>query len=379
VPPLRRTPPNLTDFALSQRGEVLEVTLTAPRASVDGVALGRLQIEIFWGEGQVDLKQAGQRRRVQADAGARVVESLPLPPPGTLVRAAARAVAGGAEGQRTVIRSLEVQPPLSPPGELAVSLLEGGVALEWQGELPEPVEPTDPATAAGLRLPFSDEPEDRGEAGAEEGSPASASSEADEEPEGTEGTGEEPEDAEGTGEEPEGAEGTGEEAPPEPRIHGFSVYRRIPPGLYRRPLNPEPQEERTFTDRVAPLGSRACYVVRAVASVDPVIESASSNEACLDVRDIEAPTAPTNLAVVPRGEGLEIVWTPSPQSDIAGYRIRRAADEAAAELVGEVEAGTTSWTDLQATPGVLYLYTVTAVDGAGNESPPSDEAGGRRP
>ena len=170
-----------------------------------------------------------------------------------------------------------------------------------------------------------------------------------------------------------------EDALPQPRTHGFWVYRRVPPGVYRLPLNRVPQEERTFTDRVAPLGAHVCYVVRAVASADPVIESASSNEACLDVVDIVAPSAPTGLAAVPRGGGLEIVWTPSPQSDLSGYRIYRATGDSAASLVGEVEAGTTSWTDADATPGVLYLYTVTAVDKAGNESAPSDGAGGRKP
>jgi fibronectin type 3 domain-containing protein len=76
---------------------------------------------------------------------------------------------------------------------------------------------------------------------------------------------------------------------------------------------------------------------------------------------------------------VEIVWTPSPESDLSGYRIYRGVGDAEVALVGEVEAGTTSFTDAEAGPGVLYRYTVTAVDKAGNESPPSDAAGGRLP
>jgi hypothetical protein len=381
VPPLRRTPPSLGDFGLAQRGEALEVSLTAPRASVDGVALKRLEIEILWGEGQIDLEKAGQRRTIRADAGARVVESLPLPPPGTLVRAAARASAGGAEGQRTVIRSLEVQPPLSPPRELDAELRKDGVALDWQGEMPEPVEPPELGTAEAVRRLFGVQPEKGSSAEEGEEAPASPPEAPDEESDVAEAPAsppEAPDEESDVAEESPDAE-SAEGLPPEPRTHGFSVYRRIPPGLYGRPLSPEPQEERTFTDHTAPLGAHVCYVVRAVASVNPVIESASSNEACLDVRDIVAPSAPTGLAVVPRGGGLEIVWTPSREGDLSGYRIYRAVGDARAELVAEVEAGTTSWTDTEAAPVVLYHYTVTAVDKAGNESPPSHEAGGRRP
>jgi hypothetical protein len=328
---------------------------------VDGLTLENLDIEIFWGEGQVDLEKAGRTRKVRADAGARVVESLPLPPPGTLVRAAARAIARGAEGQRTVIRSLEVQLPLSPPQGLAAELRVEGVVLGWEGELPEPVEPPEVGPAGGLRLPFSAEPEETPSEGA-------ASNDA------PETVGEEPSpDTEPSGAEPAADASSG------PRIHGFRVYRRIPPGVYRLPLNPDPLEERSFTDRAAPLGAHACYAVRAVASLDPLIESASSNEVCLDIRDVVAPSAPTGLAVVPREGGLEIVWTPSPDSDLSGYRIYRAAGEGEGELVGEVAADVASYTDAVAAPEVLYRYTVTAVDQAGNESPPSDAAGGRRP
>jgi hypothetical protein len=376
-PPLRRTPPGLTDFKLAQRGETLEVSLIAPRASVDGLALEGLDVEIFWGEGQVDLEKAGRRRRVRADAGARVVESLPLPPRGTLVRAAARAIAGGAEGQRTVIRSLEVQPPLSPPHQLAVELRVDGVSLEWQGELPEPVEAPETRPAGG-RLPFSAPPEEgRLPFGTDPEEGPSAEEERD-----VSGTPSEAGDEEvPADEEPLPGAESAEDLDPGPRIHGFGVYRRTPPGVYRRPLNPEPREERTFIDRAAPLGAEACYVVRAVASVEPLIESASSNEVCLDVRDIVAPSAPTGLAVVPRQGGLEIVWTPSPESDLSGYRVYRVVGGAqgGAELVGEVEAGTTSFIDADASPEVLHRYKVIAVDKAGNESPPSDEAEGRRP
>jgi hypothetical protein len=103
LPPRRHTPPSLVDFKLAQRGDALELSCTAPSASVEGVAWEQVSIDFFWGEGLVDLEKAGGRRTVRTQPGARVVETVPLPAPGTLVRAAGRASAGRDRGQRSLI------------------------------------------------------------------------------------------------------------------------------------------------------------------------------------------------------------------------------------------------------------------------------------
>jgi fibronectin type 3 domain-containing protein len=115
-----------------------------------------------------------------------------------------------------------------------------------------------------------------------------------------------------------------------------------------------------------------------VGSVDPLIESAPSNEACVEVRDIVPPAPPGGLAVVPRDGALEVVWSPSPDVGLATYRVYRAAAGAEAERVAEIPAGTTTWVDTTGEGGVLYRYTVTAVDAAGNEGPSSGSAEGIR-
>ena len=147
------------------------------------------------------------------------------------------------------------------------------------------------------------------------------------------------------------------------------MYRRIGTESYRLPLAQEPLEETSATDAAAPQGVTACYVVRAAASVDPPVESATSNEACVEVRDIEPPAAPTGTAVLPRDRGLEVLWTPSPEDDLAGYRVYREAPGEPRGRVAEVEAARSAWLDTTARPGVVYQYDVTAFDRAGNESP----------
>jgi fibronectin type 3 domain-containing protein len=110
-----------------------------------------------------------------------------------------------------------------------------------------------------------------------------------------------------------------------------------------------------------------------------VVESARSNEACVSVHDIVPPAAPSGVAAVGGADGVEVSWSPSTESDLASYRVYRAAGGKTPERIGEVAAPETSLRDTSATAGSRYLYTVTAVDKAGNESPPSAPAPGTRP
>ncbi len=385
--PRRNTPPSLVDFAFAQRGEALEVSFTAPGASIDGVAFGSVDVEIFWGEGQVDLEKGGQRRTVTALPGERILEQLPLPAAGTLVRAAARAVVGRSRGQRTLILALQAQPPVVPPRELGAWLREKGVTLNWKGPMPERVEAPDLGQPTPFRDPFAKRPEpgdpgspgsvetlgDEGAAKVEDENTTPAEATAEEAP-AQESPDEETEEA--TADEAAAAETVAEDLP---RGRGFRVYRRLDGAPWGVPLNYEPQERRIFTDAAAPVGRTACYVVRAVASVDPQIESEPSNEACLEVKDILPPSPPSGLAVVPRDGGLEVVWSPSADAGLASYRIYRSAGGEEPEQVGEAPAGTATWLDPSGEGGILYRYTVTSVDGAGNEGPPSGSAEGIRP
>jgi len=127
------------------------------------------------------------------------------------------------------------------------------------------------------------------------------------------------------------------------------------------------------------LGQRWCYLVGTVVSTDPVVESARSNEACVSVHDVVAPAAPSGVAALGSADGIEVSWSPSTESDLASYRVYRAAAGNAPERIGEVAPPETSLRDTSATAGTRYSYTVTAVDKAGNESAPSSPVPGTRP
>ena len=368
LPPRRRTPPPPQEFRLAQRGDALEVRATAPAASVDGVPYETLTVEFLWAEGQQDLEKAGRRQAVPAVPGGRVVETLPLPSPGATVRVAARAVAGGKKGQRTLTVALVARTPPEPPRDLTATLVENGVALSWRGARPKPAAPA-PASPGAPAAPAASAPGTPAPAkpatppGAGEPSPAGAKRE--------------PPAAGTKGEEPPAGET--ETAPEGPRTSGFFVYRRLGSAVYDAPLVEEPVERRGLSDTLVPVGTTACYVVRAVASTQPLIESAPSNEACAEVRDIAPPATPAGLAVMPREGGLEILWSPSAEADLAGYRVYRAAPDGEPERIAEVGAGRASWLDESAERGVAYRYAVTAVDQAGNESERTEPVEGTLP
>ena len=335
-PPLRRTPAPVTEFRLAQRGDKLEVSGTAPRASLDGVRLERVTVEFLYAWGEADLERAGERRAVAAEGGQRVTSSLPLPTPGTLVRAAARAVAGGDAGSRTLTRTLVAQPPPEPPRELRAELREDGVSLMWRGPRPTPAPPPPRPEAAGGGAPHRPQ-----------------------------------------------AIAAPREEPPAAKVEaaraGFFVYRRRSDSAYGAPLFAEPQEGRSYVDGGAAPGQRLCYVVRAVASVDPLIESAASEEACVDVHDVAAPATPTGLTALGGESGIELAWSPSPEPDLAGYRLFRSTSPGIPELLTELTPAQTVHLDPAPEPGVVYRYALTAFDSAGNESPPSPAVEASRP
>ena len=99
----------------------------------------------------------------------------------------------------------------------------------------------------------------------------------------------------------------------------------------------------------------------------------------MSVRDIVPPAAPTGVAALGGADGVEVSWSPSTDADLASYRVYRQAPDGARARLGEVAPPETALRDTTAAPGARYVYTVTAVDTAGNESPPSLPAPGGRP
>ena len=105
------------------------------------------------------------------------------------------------------------------------------------------------------------------------------------------------------------------------------------------------------------------------------IESAASPEVCLTPVDTFALPPATGLVGVSAGDAILLTWDESPRPDAAGYRIYRGEnDDGPFELLNEELLTAPIFRDDTASPGVDYLYYVTAIDDAPaqNESEPSE-------
>jgi exo beta-1,2-glucooligosaccharide sophorohydrolase (non-reducing end) len=93
--------------------------------------------------------------------------------------------------------------------------------------------------------------------------------------------------------------------------------------------------------------------------------------------DTTAPPAPGAVTVQGYERHLDISWQPSSAPDLLAYRIYRSWDGITFAPVGTQQGSRTRWVDFLETRDRQAYYRVTALDLAGNESPPSPAARGR--
>ena len=368
VAPLPRTPQAVTGLGLAQRGGEVEVAYTAPRVTTGGAGLTVLDVEILRAESEGDFAKVARSQSRRTAPGEELRETAPLPAPGTTLRVAARARAGSHVSALTPIVTLKVLAPLSAPTDLKAQLTPRGVALTWTpppGGIPKPLPVPSPSPSPSARPGVPVRP-----------GPSPVASPAPARPGPAASPGPAPAASPTPAPSPTLAPSP---TPPPPPTSGYWIYRREPGGRYGAPLQAVPLQVAAFEDSAAAPGQSFCYVVRLVAATEPVIESGSSNEVCLAVKDVAAPAAPAGVASLVRDGAVELSWSPSAEPDLAVYRVYRARSGAAPERIAEVAAGESTYRDTAAERGVPFLYTVTAVDTAGNESPPSAPAEGSVP
>jgi hypothetical protein len=144
----------------------------------------------------------------------------------------------------------------------------------------------------------------------------------------------------------------------------------------RLPLNQKPLPEPPYEDARLEFGIERCYRVSAVVTVGAMpVESAPSAPACVTPVDTFAPPAPAGLAAVAGPGSISLIWDAVEAPDLAGYVVLRgdAAGDTLQALTPEPIRETTYRDDAVA-PGLRYVYTVIAVDDAGNSSAQSARA-----
>lgn len=140
--------------------------------------------------------------------------------------------------------------------------------------------------------------------------------------------------------------------------------------VYRDETLLDTTTSRTYTDD-EPIGDGVyAYVVRAI---DAAGNTSAATPAVSVRLDREAPPAPTGVGGTTPTNQPSLTWTSSSDSStggsgVVGYRVYRDGLLAGA-------SGTPAFVDATVTTSDAYVYTVRAVDGAGNESADSSPVG----
>jgi len=153
----------------------------------------------------------------------------------------------------------------------------------------------------------------------------------------------------------------------------YNVYRSEKPGEFPSvPLNDVPLQAAEYRDRDFQFDKNYYYAVRVVTTTSPSAESGLSEVLKVESRDIFPPAPPGSFTSIAENSSVTLFWTPSPSTDVAGYRIfrkNRTKDREASSqpLRDELITGI-SYRDESGEPDTDYIYEIQAVDGHGNTS-----------
>ena len=130
--------------------------------------------------------------------------------------------------------------------------------------------------------------------------------------------------------------------------------------------------ETTFRDPKFTWDETYVYRVQSLTgSPDYEVAGGTSPPAQIAALDAFPPAAPNDLRVVAGLDSIELSWEPGPESDLAGYRLRRTTDNAKPAVLTPDLIPTINFTDRQVQRGVTYRYDLTALDQNNNESLPA--------
>jgi fibronectin type 3 domain-containing protein len=140
------------------------------------------------------------------------------------------------------------------------------------------------------------------------------------------------------------------------------------------PLTPAPV---LVTEYVIPnivFGVERCFEVRPVDKVaEATVIGPASPRTCITPVDRFAPAAPRSLAVIAGSGAINLIWDANSERDVAGYLVLRAEAPSDTLLpVTKEPVAAATYRDETVRPGVRYVYSVVAVDRAGNRSAESN-------
>jgi len=161
-------------------------------------------------------------------------------------------------------------------------------------------------------------------------------------------------------------------ASPSRDVRGYFLYRGPSAEQLARIVS-RPVSALQFTDSGptgAGLNPGGSYVV-AVSAVDSAFNESPKVQAHVRIADDRPPTAPSAFRVENvRGRYVAVSWAGSSALDVQRYVLTRTGAAGQRPLERAFARDVRSWTDTSVVHAVTYVYRLTAVDSAGNASPP---------
>ena len=123
----------------------------------------------------------------------------------------------------------------------------------------------------------------------------------------------------------------------------------------------------------SPITGEGEHTIRVVAEDDEGNFVEESVTFTVEYPDTTPPAIPQNLTASADSDSIVVSWERVEDADLALYRLYRATSVSGPfTAIAEIPAGTVVYDDQSAQVEVTYFYRVTALDGADNESAPSN-------
>ena len=152
----------------------------------------------------------------------------------------------------------------------------------------------------------------------------------------------------------------------------YNIYR-YDNGIYPvLPLNPRPIPTPLYMDGGLTNGQTYMYEVRQVRGSDPGVEGEGTKISAIP-KDKTPPAVPMLVKAVKKGNVIAITWEAGTEQDLGGYNVYRVVSSQPVKINAS-PVKENKYTDTQVPDYRFIAYHVTAVDKAGNESGPSQEA-----
>lgn len=156
---------------------------------------------------------------------------------------------------------------------------------------------------------------------------------------------------------------------PLPAVAGYRVSRQSQPGGTSMIAM---TTSASYRDTQFQFGIAYAYRAVSVFTRDGyTATSAPSVPVEITPREIFPPSPPADLTAVYTGRSMELIWKPETDPHLAGYNVYREEPGKTGKRLNSQLLRTPAFSDPIIQQDVKYIYWVTAVDAAGNESAPS--------